>query len=356
MRQGRTLQSLAGEVVRQAQSKRDLVADTRVLDLETSYEQDKPTMMLSVNRGTSRDRFGITTNAHRQLAERLKIPKLYYDRMVSEAPELLCANTNHWLHEKPEQRMVRTLDGNFRAFMSSGYRPLDNDDLLAAIMPSVEPLGLTVRSCEITESRLYLHFVTERLRGEAKVGRPVQGGLIISNSEVGRGALRIEQWLYELVCKNGMVAPHALRQHHAGRRTELVEGAAEFYRDETRQADDRAFFMKVADTVKAMCSDEMFEKGLDWLREAVDTEPIQAPTRAVEVVQRKLGLNDGEKESVLMALVRDGDLSKYGLAQAVTQLAHSPDRDYDRCVEVERLGAKVIDLPRTEWESIANAA
>jgi len=33
------------------------------------------------------------------------------------------------VYEKPERRMVRTLDGSTRAFLSDRYRPLDNFDL-----------------------------------------------------------------------------------------------------------------------------------------------------------------------------------------------------------------------------------
>ena len=56
--------------------------------------------------------------AHRQIAARLEIPAKYYDRMRTEAPQMLAKNVNHWLHAQPETRMIRTLDGNVRAFLS----------------------------------------------------------------------------------------------------------------------------------------------------------------------------------------------------------------------------------------------
>jgi hypothetical protein len=39
------------------------------------------------------------------------------------------------------------------------------------------------------------------------------------------------------------------------------------------------------------------------------------------------------------------------LANAVTQLANDVE-DYDRCVEIQRIGGKIIDLTPKEWSAI----
>lgn len=43
--------------------------------------------------------------------------------------------------------------------------------------------------------------------------------------------------------------------------------------------------------------------------------------KVVGATARRLGLTDGEKDSVLRHLVRGGDLSAWGLANAVTRTA-----------------------------------
>ncbi len=58
---------------------------------------------------------GVTPDAHSQLAYHLNIPKRYYDRMLTNSPELLASNVNRWMSgserdEKPCIRMVRTMD------------------------------------------------------------------------------------------------------------------------------------------------------------------------------------------------------------------------------------------------------
>ena len=47
-------------------------------------------------------------------------------------------------------------------------------------------------SCEVTENRLYLKVVNHRLEMEVRKGDIVQAGVMISNSEVGLGAVSIQ--------------------------------------------------------------------------------------------------------------------------------------------------------------------
>ena len=41
---------------------------------------------------------------------------------MDEAPELLAQNLNCWFTKEPAQRMLRTLDGTARAYLSNRYR------------------------------------------------------------------------------------------------------------------------------------------------------------------------------------------------------------------------------------------
>ncbi len=62
------------------------------------------------------------------------------------------------------------------------------------------PSQATGVSAEITEREFYLKAITPRLQAEVKPGDVVQAGVVISNSEVGHGTLKIEPLLYYLVC------------------------------------------------------------------------------------------------------------------------------------------------------------
>ena len=65
--------------------------------------------------------------------------------------------------------------------------------------------------------------------------------------------------------------------------------------------------------------------------------------------------NESERAGVLRHLIVAGDLSGYGLVNAVTHYSHDVE-DYDRATEFEALGGKLIELPSSEWKELAEAA
>ncbi len=350
MKQGRTLTELAAEIERQAGAKMDLMADTREITLRSN--------------GTSRlavagaGDFGITDMAHGQIAEHAGIPKGYYDRMRVEAPALLDGNVNHWLRERPARRLVRTMDGGARAFLSDRYRRLDNFELMEAVLPTLmETPGLSVASCEVTDRRLYLKVTTDRIQGEVGVGDVVQAGLVVSNSEVGGGAVSVQPMSLRLVCRNG--ATHqdfGTRKSHVGRLiSDSGEGEAfRVFADETLRADDGAFFLKVRDVVRAALTQETFGHILASMREAAGVRIEGDPVRAVEVLAARHRLTETERTSSLRHLVSGGDLSLWGLANAVTAMAQEVP-SYDRASEMEALGGSLLALPATDVRALVAA-
>jgi hypothetical protein len=351
MKVGMPLTELAAELHRQAESKRDYLADTRAIRLEPTPGESAPVIMHGVNGGLA-----LRPTAHAQLAAAVGIPKPYYDRMLADAPDLLAANVNRWLTAQPVRKLVRTLDGAARAILSDSYRPLDNFDLAEAVLPTLVGVEAEVVSCDVTDARFYLKAVTKRVEGEVKPGDVIRAGLVVSNSEIGHGALRVEALDYRLVCTNGMIREAAVRKAHLGRSgtrgTDAIEDAREYFRDETRAADDRAFFLKVADAVRSMFDPVRFAARLDQYRDASARRIEVDPIRVVDATAKRLALTDGEKTSVLQHLIRGGDLSAWGLANAVTRTADDA-ADYDRATELEAAGGRVIELGPADWKSLA---
>jgi len=354
MKTGQSLQELAKELDRQQAAKRDFIAPTQNLRLIPQLPGEKSSLLEIYGHG----KFGVRDLAHQQIGARVGIPKTYYDRMRTEAPDLLSQNVNHWFADKPEKRMVRTLDGDARAFLSDRYRPLDNFDLgdvtiNALLNPS---LKASIESCALTETRLYIKARTEVITAEIKKGDVVQAGIVVSNSEVGMGTVKVEPFIFRLVCLNGMIASdHALRKYHVGRGHDGGDLAEEFFRDETRQADDRAFWMKVKDVVTGSFRQDVFDRVVQSMRQATTDEIRQDPVKAIEVTQKMFGLRDEEKTGVLRWLIKEGDLTRYGLLNAVTRTSQDVP-DYDRATELERMGGTVLELPAREWNQIAEAA
>lgn len=300
------------------------------------------------------ERFPIRPYAHGQIAAHLKIPKRYYDRMLEEAPELLAENVNEWI-PNGSSRMLRTMDGDIRAFMSDRYRALDNNELAEAVLPTlIDTPGLSVQSCQVTERHLYIKAVTDRVTFEVKRGDVVQAGIVISNSEIGAGSVRIEPMLYRLVCLNGMIAASSLRKYHIGGR-QGGDDVQELLTDATKRTKDAAFWMEVRDVVQGSLSQEGFE-GIVARVQAAANDPIEGHLdKVIEVVAQTLTLSEGESAGVLRHLATGGDLTRWGMANALTRYSQDVG-DYDRATEFERMGGKVIELPRNDWEVIAQAA
>jgi hypothetical protein len=346
MKTGRTLTDLAIELDRQVKSKKDYLADTRGITMS----EDGTALSLKQN-GTLQ----VTELCHDQIAARLQIPSKYYQKMQAEYPGLLASNVNAWFQRNPEKRLVRVLDNKARAFLSDRFRPLDNYDLAEVVLPKIQKAGCRIESAELTERRLYIKAVTERISAEVKKGDIVQAGLVISNSEVGCGSVKVEPMIFRLVCLNGMIAPDfGMRKYHVGRGDNDMENEAiEFYKDETRLADDRAFWLKVRDVVDATLTKTKFERIVDKLREASDRKIIGDPVKTVNVITKRMGFNDSEHGSVLNHLIAGGDLSCYGLSNAVTRASQDID-NYDRATDFERFGGDIIRLNDAEWKSISN--
>lgn len=358
MKTGRTLTELAAEIQRQADNKRDFIAPATKLTMDLEYKDRTAKTglvpMLSMLNGKVTS-FAIAETAHEQIASRLDIPRAYYQRMLTEKPQLLQTNVNTWLAKSENKYMVRTLDGKARALLSDKYRPLDNIDLAEAVLPKLIDLGVNIESCEITERRLYLKAVTPKITAEIKKGDVVQAGLCISNSEIGGGAIKVEPLVYRLICLNGAIVNDlAMRRTHVGKRHAFLEldGAEQYYRDETRIADDRAFWLKVQDVVAAMLNEVTFN-GIVERWQVATTQKITAdPVEVIERVAKRLGLFDTERSSVLTHLIQGGDLSAYGLMNAVTRSAQDVE-SYDRSTELERLGTQVLELPKQAWRELA---
>ena len=353
MKQGRTLVDLAEEIERQRDAKADFVADTQKLRMVVNGHGPR----LDIE---GHGDYGITPHAHRQIGERIGIPAKYYDRMLTNAPDLLMANVNHWFESAPERRMVRTLDGEARAFLSERFRPMDNHDLAEAVLPALNHAGASVESCEITENRMYIKGVVDAVKQvvpppENRGGVPVvvSPGLVVSNSEVGMGALAIQPAIHFLSCTNMAVwAQHALRKYHVGK--VLSDGSDDVWRflpDRTKELSDAALWASVRDLAQGALQGGVFDAIVRDLHDA-RSEAIVNVTGTVEKLSERKGLAEHERNGVLHHLIEGGDLSKFGLSNAVTRYSQDVE-GYDRATYLEQLGGEVITLPRTEWEVIA---
>lgn len=371
MNTGRSLQEIAAELQRQVDTRKDFIAPQAKLDAKVVEGE-------VVLDGLNGDPLKINEYAHKQVADHLSIPTRYYDRMRTEQPQLLAENINTWLHADPgNKRMVRTLDGRVRAFLSSKYRPLDNFDLASAVLPTLLERKVQIVSSQLTETRFYIKGILPDLSDElptgmqwgaghnavAPVGTRTYGrdgrlvaAIVISNSDVGAGTLRVEPSVFTTWCTNlAILMQAAMKKYHVGRAFSADEDFS-IYRDETRQADDRAFWLKVKDVTLSAFNEETFKAAVASIRDAAKNaiESKELPT-VVDMAVEQLALPPATSNSILTALARGGDLTQWGLSSAITQVAGEVE-DYETATAMERAGGEVLVLDAKRWEKIAKAA
>ena len=359
MKSGLTLQQLAAEIERRAGAKRDLVVSTTNLEMTENLD-------LIV---ADKEKFGINKIAHGQIASHTDIPKKYYDKMLADDPRLLANNVNTWFRKYPANRMVRGLDGTARALLSDRYRPLENEDLANAVLPAVMELGLDVMSSQITDTRLYLKCVDPKVTreleaiggkfgdGKHNIVRCLAPALTVSNSEVGEGALAILGGVYDGFCSNlASFGERSTRKYHVGGKHEIAgEDTYALLSDETRRKTDVATWAQVGDVVRAAFNEAHFNALCDKIS-ATQKDKIEGdPVQVVKLTTSRFNLSEATGTSILRHLIEGGDLSRFGLHNAVTRASQDHD-DYDAATQMERIGAQIIELPKADWKVLAEAA
>ncbi len=349
---GLSLVDLAKKIEFNRSGKKDFIADSAKLTMQTEHEEGKVRLRTALE-VSGNGIFPITPLAHDQIGSRLKIPSPYYDRMLNNAPDLLATNVNAWFRLNPEKRMVRTMHGAMRSFNSNRYNRIENEEIAEVALPILYDIpDVQIVSSEITERRMYIQAVAPRITGEVKKGDIVQAGVVISNSEVGCGAVSVAALDFRLICLNGAISQDKFRAYHVGRN---IDDNVELWADDTRKADDRAVLLKVRDMVRSAVNEVRFKERIDQMKELAGVKVTGKIERAVEVLSSKIGTSEDERGGILRALIEGADLSAWGMLNAVTAQSHTA-RSYDRAIEFESAGGKLLEMGKNEWREILEAA
>lgn len=352
MKQGRTLPEVLMELQRQNTAKQDFIGPAQSFRLEP----DGSTFGITHLTTGQQEVFGTTDLFHRQVGSALGIPAKYYDLMKKQKPDLLAENVNAWFGDRDQSYMIRSMDYGSgrvaRALLSDRYRRIDNLEIASAVLPLFAGQeGMEVMSCEVTENRLYLKVVNHRLE-MACVGDRVQAGVLISNSEVGLGAVSVQPLVYTLACTNGMVVSSlGERKTHVGRAAKALEDSFFLYSDETMEAEDKAFMLKLRDTTLAAIEEARFAQIVNKLEESNNARITGRVQDVIELTGKTYDLNQFEQDNILNYLIQGGNLSLYGLSNAITRASQDVE-SYDRATALEGIGWQVATMEPAQWKEI----
>lgn len=380
------LANLVAELQRQKATKHDFVSDVRNFKVEVrpaQREEKKIIKPASVWLAPVNDRAGewlpdgaiqFNAAAVRQLGEKCEpnIPAKFFDRMLEQRPDRLEALLNGLHNDGPAKRLIRTLDGNVRAWLSDSYRVIDNLDMAFTCMDAAQRVGGQVIEANLSDTNMRIKFtsqavwdkldITQRsgpqggwfagaIGNRELIGKSILGATIreelpggpgtvhpvitVSNSETGHGGFRVRLGILMGICFNVATLEDVVAQVHLGER--LAEGV---YAADTVATEAKAITMKARDAVLAAFDKEKFARMIAKVKKSTTTE-IEDATSAVENVIEANEISEEKKDALLEYFLRDYNKTQFGLAQAVSRLAQDTD-DTDEADKLESLAGKLM--------------
>ncbi|RSM47764.1 DUF932 domain-containing protein [Actinoplanes sp. ATCC 53533] len=328
----------------------------------------RTTPVLTANGVTMTDgSFTLGDTALTGVSAKLNIPAGYLRRMAHENMPLLDTNVNSWLSRDDRRFLVRCLrhraaggNGTARAFLSDRYLRIDNLDVLMAALDGIQQAGVAVEvaSCDLTERRMYVRFVSPEVKviapqllknyrspfdGRRGSDLPViSGGFLLRNSETGYGRYTIAPWLRIEVCKNGQTVERGtLGRTHIGARITDEDGIVDPSPETMRRLLD-LITSQTIDAVRAFLDVGFVTRAVRDLERAAGVA-LAKPDTTIKIVAQRLRYTQDQQEAILAHFIAGADLSAGGIMQAVTSVARSID-DADQAYRMESTATLALRL------------
>lgn len=267
-----------------------------------------------------------------QLCSKLEIPTKYFRRLPTDMRETVAAfDLRRFARSKDALVRVHKIGGvpKVRAFLSDGYAPVDNAQIVTAVQAVLERVEHKIRAADINPSGMWAKVTVPGLAIEdpTKQGSPLFIGLLIGNSEIGARSVSVEPFIHRKTCTNDMVvlSSWAFRHKHVGFQARLLASQIQSH------------------TVK------MFEGAHAMLEEMAGTvnDFMGHPTRTLAKLAETLKFSEGQAKDVVTAFHEDPHLSRWGAVNAITRAAQKYDADTR--IDFERAAGKVIQMARHQW-------
>ena len=305
--------------------------------------------------------YGMTPLFEDQLADKLSIPRKYYD-FTKNVPGLTADNVNKLLNHTVERKMVRTLEGNARAFLSDRFKPIDHLFVMNPFLNTLNDYGkksggvFSVKSTSLSPSRMYIQIVFPNITGEIiSAGRGkemVNAGITLVNSEVGLGAFDVRTFIWWEWCSNGAIAESLIRKYHTGRKIGDDEEDYGIYSDETIKKEMDAFQSRLKDIFHHALTEQAFADVVRKIQRTTE-DTVEKPQTLIENVTKRYLLTEDQGERILSNMVQEGNMNRYGLVNGITRLAQEVEQT-DQAYDLERLGNDIITLKPSDWEVLNN--
>jgi hypothetical protein len=257
---------------------------------------------------------------------------LRWDRWFQSASgEERAEEVNRRFSRTPGEKKIRAwkdpdgeAHGIARAFLAPNFTPIDDARIFTRMSTMMKGLMDEYRftSMQLTDSTT--HYTAVHVDAFDIDGDRLHPGWHLRNSEVGASALSLDDHWLRLVCTNGLLVKVSKRS---------------LYRTHRAIEDDQ---LAAALVIAIGRLPERWRVSFEWMRTA-KTLVVPHPDDAVQAI-----LGDSAEvpkaflEEAQRVVLRDGDLTRFGVVQAITLVAHTTNRDPDVRFAMERLAGDYL--------------
>jgi len=258
---------------------------------------------------------------------------LRWNRWFSSASgEERAEEINRRFSRTPGEKKIRAwmdrdgqADGIARAFLAPSFTPIDDHRIMERMHTMMKGLMDEYRFTAVQFTDSTTHYTAVHTEAFDLDGELLHPGFHLRNSEVGASALSLDDHWMRLVCLNGLMV--------------RVGGKRSLYRTHRAIEDDQ---LAAALVIAVGRLPERWATAFGWMQSAKRIT-VPHPDDAVAAI---LG-DSAEVPKVLLeeaqrVVLRDGDLSRFGVVQAITLVAHQTNKDPDVRFAMERLAGDYL--------------
>ena len=289
MKQGHNIKEMLQKVNDDAKYKKDFVVNSRALRVKESVRTFPALQVLENDEALQ-----MTDHSLNQLCGRLEIGTHYINKCLPVSQSLIAHNLNFWIsNNKDRDLMLRTYENfdkskNVRAVLSNRYKMIDAHHVLNPALNKIMDLGAEFKYSHYDGDRLNVTATLPKLEGEVQKDDIVQGGITITNSEIGNGGLLIQPFIYRLVCTNGMVAPRYLNRFFTRHVGKIVI-------DPEKDTQWVSIIDKMQKQIELVSNPEVFQENLQKLKDATNEK---ITSHKIVEVTKKHGITDYERKEI----------------------------------------------------------
>ena len=378
--ENRSLEDMLHVITEQNKMKQDYIAPTNQLQFRTLQNEGETAhsqIVMEANQGEPTEILNVNQHCFDQIAQKAEIATPTARRLQQNYPREMDNLINAIWQKENSKRMIRTFEnsnhtnpfnydnhtGTARAFLSDKFKTFDNSDLLESALPTLGESDACWKIVNFanTDKKLYIRLKSEVIQSDAGVGDLMAHGIGISNSETGSGSVAVFGINWTLACLNGMQTENVTRKAHI---TSARDGDTwNVLTDETKQADNHSLKLQLRDIVSSYASRDAFDENIEKMKRAKEDVVNVPMNESVENLGKVLTLSKKETSNVLEGLLQTIGQSGYEQNQKINRAtlvnactAVGNTSDPDNVDFWQRLGGKVLNLGKTDWNRVAMAS